>query len=88
MPDDFTIDTSNFAGRKKLKILIEEGKIIMGGNSKLKIYGTLSCGSGKRMKKENRVFFSSEEEAIQEGYRPCGNCMKNKYKKWKNGTIR
>ena len=34
------------------------------------------------MKKENRVFFVSEQEAIEQGYRPCGNCMNYEYKKW------
>ncbi len=70
-------------GKLKLKSLIENGEIVLGGNKQLKIYGKLSCKSGKRMKKENRVFFSSEKEAINLGYRPCGHCMKNAYQKWK-----
>ena len=69
--------------KQKLKSLIKSGKIILGGNKRLKIYGTLSCNSGKKMKTKNRVFFCSEKEAINEGYRPCGHCMKNKYLKWK-----
>jgi len=69
--------------KQKLKWLIKNGKIILGGNKRLKIYGTLSCNSGKRMKVKNRVFFCSEKEAINEGYRPCGHCMKSKYLKWK-----
>jgi len=56
--------------------LIRKGEIKFAGNVKLKIYGKLSCYSGKRMKKENRVFFESEAEAISFGFRPCGNCMK------------
>lgn len=40
-----------------------------------------------RMLKANRVFFSSEKEALQKGYRPCAHCMNAAYKKWKNGTI-
>jgi methylphosphotriester-DNA--protein-cysteine methyltransferase len=36
------------------------------------------------MKKENRIFFNSEEEAIANGYRPCGICMNQKYQNWKN----
>lgn len=63
--------------------LIRKGVITLGGNKPGKIYGTLSCPSGKRMKTENRVFFENEEEAIAEGYRPCGHCMKGKYKAWK-----
>jgi len=76
-----------FSRKRKLKSLIENGKIVLGGNKQLKIYGTLSCKSGKRMKTENRVFFSSEKEAISYGYRPCGHCMKSKYQKWKDGFI-
>ncbi|CAN5528699.1 hypothetical protein BH10BAC2_BH10BAC2_08640 [soil metagenome] len=56
-------------------------------NKKLKIYGTLHCSSGKRMKKTNRIFFISEQEATETGYRPCGHCMRTAYKKWKDGLI-
>ncbi|HZJ36916.1 MAG TPA: Ada metal-binding domain-containing protein [Gillisia sp.] len=56
--------------------------ILFGGNKKLKIYGTLNCKSGKRQTKENRVFFSTEKEALESNFRPCGNCMNEAYKKW------
>ena len=69
---------------KKLTLLIKNREIILAGNNQLKIFGTLKCSSGKRMKKENRVFFTSEKEAIQNQFRPCGNCMKDKYKIWKD----
>jgi methylphosphotriester-DNA--protein-cysteine methyltransferase len=59
----------------------------MAGNAKLKIYGKLNCTSGKRMKAANRIFFKNEEEALQTGFRPCGNCMKQAYKDWKNEFI-
>ena len=62
---------------------IKNKQIALAGNKKLKIYGTLNCTSGKRMKKENRVFFFSEEEAQKSGYRPCGNCLRIKYNDWK-----
>ena len=65
-----------------LRIKIQQNEICLGGNEKLKIYGTLHCPSGKRMKRENRVFFVSEQEATTLGYRPCGHCMKNEYQKW------
>jgi methylphosphotriester-DNA--protein-cysteine methyltransferase len=55
---------------------IRNHEIQFAGNFKLKIYGTLNCHSGKRMKKENRVFFKTVAEAISLGFRPCGNCMK------------
>lgn len=64
-----------------LRTLIRQKKICFGGNKKGKIYGTLGCKSGKRMKKENRVFFISEKEAVENGYRPCGHCMRGCYTK-------
>jgi methylphosphotriester-DNA--protein-cysteine methyltransferase len=67
-----------------LRSKIRSREINFGGNSKLKIYGLLSCSSGKRMKTENRVFFKSEKEALENNYRPCGHCMREKYKQWKN----
>jgi len=62
----------------ELKRLIRERKIHFAGNKNLKVYGTLHCGSGKRMKVSNRVFFENEKEAIDLGYRPCGNCMRKR----------
>jgi methylphosphotriester-DNA--protein-cysteine methyltransferase len=63
--------------------LLKSGEILCGGNRLLKIYGTLTCRSGKRMKKFNRVFFATEVEARDLGYRPCGHCMREKYLMWK-----
>ena len=39
-----------------------------------KIFGRLDCRSGKRMKKENRVFFLTLQDALEAGYRPCQKC--------------
>ena len=66
---------------------IRSKEICLGGNRKLKMYGSLHCSSGKKMKMENRVFFVSEKEAVKNGFRPCGHCMKIAYQKWKNGSI-
>ena len=71
-------------GDTALRTKIKRKEICFGGNIKLKIYGTLQCASGKRMKRKNRVFFISEIEAIQNGFRPCGHCMKARYEKWKH----
>lgn len=73
---------------KDLVRAIKSRKITIAGNRKLKIYGRLSCISGKKMKKCNRVFFGSEQEAIDKGFRPCGHCMYVQYKKWKNEPFR
>ena len=69
----------------ELRRRIKQRKILMGGNINLKIYGKLSCRSGKRMKRENRIFFSSVKEAIDNGFRPCGHCLKAEFKNWKRG---
>lgn len=69
--------------QSELHRLIKSGAIQLGGNARLRIYGTLHCKSGKRMLKKNRVFFTSEAEAMEEGYRPCGHCMRAAYQNWK-----
>lgn len=63
---------------RSLSSLIRSKQIVFGGYKKAKIYGLLNCSSGKRMKVENRVFFSDEAEALANGYRPCGNCLPEK----------
>ena len=67
-----------------LKRKIKQREISFGGNIRMKIYGTLQCKSGKHLKRENRVFFSSEKEAITNVFRPCGHCMRNDYQEWKS----
>ncbi len=68
--------------------MIRQNLISFAGNSPKKIYGYLNCGSGKRMKKQHRVFFKNEKAAILAGFRPCGNCMKTAYKNYiKNGFV-
>ena len=71
---------------KEIKKLIHRQSIALAGNVSLRIYGSLSCKSGKRMKIENRVFFKNETEAIQLGFRPCGHCLRDRYIHWKSKT--
>lgn len=66
---------------------IHQRTITLAGNQKLKIFGRLDCRSGRRMLKKNRIFFDNLESAIELGYRPCGHCMPDAYKKWKHETI-
>lgn len=66
--------------RKLYKILKRDKQIVTlipgryAGNTTHKIFGRLDCESGKRMFKENRVFFASFEDAIAAGYRECEKC--------------
>ncbi len=67
----------------ELRQKIKSGEIMLGGNRRLKIYGTLKCRSGKRVNPAHRVFFASEQEALDHEYRPCGHCLREKYRRWK-----
>lgn len=65
---------------KKYKVW-KDGKIIetpypgrYAGITTQKIFGRLTCRSGKRAKKENRTFFHTWEDAIEAGYRACKVC--------------
>ena len=64
---------------KNYKIWTPDGFIesdkpgIFGANKPGKIFGTLECKDGMRMKKENRIFLHSLEDAVQFG-RPCKKC--------------
>ncbi len=69
-------------GRSDLRQKIDGGEIRFAGNTRLRIYGLLTCASGKRMKRENRIFFADETEAVRAGYRPCGHCMRSAYQEW------
>jgi len=77
------LQAKGFRGKRELVLLINTHAVQLAGNRQLKIYGKLSCASGKRMKTGNRVFFADEEEAIGMGYRPCGHCLRHQYLLWK-----
>ena len=77
------------------KLIGKDGKMYesnspgtFGGHRKLKIYGRLDCPSALRyiakgQYVQHRVFFADEETAVAAGYRPCGVCMKDAYRRWK-----
>ena len=90
------------AEEKKLyKLLGADGKQYLsetpgtlGGNSQLKIYGRLDCGSARRAIRDYpgsyekaRVFFADEQTAQAAGYRPCGTCMRKQFNLWKAGEL-
>ena len=86
--------TRNYDFEKKYKLLSANGQFILsnkpgrlGGNGKAMIYGTLECSSANRALSKgyvsHRVFLATENDAVKVGYRPCGNCMREKYKIWK-----
>jgi hypothetical protein len=59
----------------------------LGGHRRSRIYGRLDCPSalrwiGKGHYVQHRVFFADEEVAIAAGYRPCGHCLRLRYRQW------
>lgn len=65
----------------------------LGGHRKDKIYGTLDCeGAARWIAKghyvKQRVFFADEKTAIAAGFRPCCECLSEKYKEWKAQTLK
>ncbi len=44
------------------------------GNKNSKIYHSLGCTYSKNMKDENKVYFSTKDECIANGYKPCSRC--------------
>jgi hypothetical protein len=63
-------------------------KGLLGGHARTRVYGRMDCpvalsllrrGFGPR----HRVFFADEAVAIAAGFRPCGACLREKYREWK-----
>jgi hypothetical protein len=89
------------AETKRYRLMGADGKLYdspipgqFAGNRLLKTYGRLTCGlpdcgnpdRGRPPKSERiRVFFADEQTAIAAGYRPCGGCLPQRYKQWKEG---
>lgn len=78
-----SLGSTTYARLRTLAKLVQRETVTLGGHRPGKIYGRLDCRTGKRMKPENRVFFSCEAEAVTFGYRPCAVCLSEDYKAWK-----
>jgi methylphosphotriester-DNA--protein-cysteine methyltransferase len=62
----------------------------LGGHRRTKVYGRLDCPSALRWIARghyvrHRVFFADEATAIAAGYRPCANCLPERYAAWVAG---
>ena len=62
----------------------------LGGHRGSRIYGRLDCPTALRwiakgQYVQHRVFFADEQTAIAAGYRPCGHCLRAKYREWLAG---
>ena len=82
-------DTRNLRGND-IWPMVRRGEVRLGGHRKNKLYGRLDCRVANQYLRrgtyqKNRVLFENEGEAIRAGYRPCGACLPNHYKVWKEG---
>ncbi len=61
----------------------------LGGHRRTRVYGRLDCPVALSLiargfdVRRHRVFFADEATAIAAGYRPCGACMREEYRRWK-----
>jgi methylphosphotriester-DNA--protein-cysteine methyltransferase len=65
-------------------------KGLLGGHAKTKVYGRLDCPVAlsllrRGFEPRHRVFFADEKTAVAAGFRPCGACMRARYREWKAG---
>lgn len=64
------------------------GKGLLGGHARTKVYGRLDCPVALNLLRRgftprHRVFFADEATAVAAGFRPCGACMRQAYRAWK-----
>ena len=73
------------------KPYLSEEKGEFGGNKETGVYGRMDCSAALRALSldtrdhyiQNRVFFKDEATALAAGFRPCGRCLREKYKQYK-----
>ncbi len=62
----------------------------LGGHSGTRVYGRLDCPVALSLirrgfdVRRTRVFFADEETAVAAGFRPCGACMREEYRRWRS----
>ncbi len=57
-----------------VRTLIEDDTVAYVGNQNSHRFHVPSCPSVMEMQPENRITFSTREEAVEAGYQPCGRC--------------
>jgi hypothetical protein len=68
--------------------VLSESPGTLGGHRRNRIYGRLDCPGALRWIARghyvrHRVFFADEETAVAAGYRPCAQCLPDRYAAWK-----
>lgn len=78
------VPAENSTGDEMPDVIPAEGTVIVSdtadssqnycGNKNSKVFHKSNCSFAKNMNDENRVFFSSRDEFIENGYTPCKSC--------------
>jgi methylphosphotriester-DNA--protein-cysteine methyltransferase len=60
----------------------------LGGHRKTRVYGRLDCRAAQASLArghyvKHRVFFADEQAAVAAGFRPCGVCLPEQYRRWR-----
>lgn len=72
--DTKVINTTQKAEIQKTSIATNSAKIKFFASSRGNKYYSIGCSAGKTIKKENRVYFTTKEDAEQAGYELSGSC--------------
>jgi methylphosphotriester-DNA--protein-cysteine methyltransferase len=81
---------------KRYRLVARDGSEVLsatpgtlGGHRRTRVYGRLDCPVALSLiargydVRRHRVFFADEATAIAAGYRPCGACLRDLYRSWK-----
>jgi methylphosphotriester-DNA--protein-cysteine methyltransferase len=84
------VKTYTLVGRDGAKYE-SETKGRLGGHAGTKVYGRLDCPVALSLLRRgfvprHRVFFADEATAVAAGFRPCGACMRQAYRAWKQSS--
>ncbi len=73
LPDEYYIEEDSFQalGLTVERSLHSDNYI---GNKKTHIFHKATCSSAKSMSEKNKIEFVSRDEAIKQGFEPCGKC--------------
>ncbi len=64
----------------------------LGGHRRRRVYGRLDCPTALSLirrgmfRVDQRVFFATEADAVAAGYRPCGSCLRDGYREWRQSA--
>ncbi|KKT78735.1 MAG: hypothetical protein UW74_C0017G0004 [Candidatus Giovannonibacteria bacterium GW2011_GWC2_44_8] len=72
--EKFPIQISAKEAKPPLGGLASKPAVELMGSKNGTVYHLLSCSGAKSIKEENKIYFSSKEEAQKAGYRPAANC--------------